>query len=189
MVRITYYLMNISAMKYVKIAVLTVISMLCFSTIVNSQVKKNAQVNVQISLVKGLNLHTVQGDLNFGEIVQTGVSSNLIKTPGKGLVLEVNGSPGKDVFVNYGNVTLDNENWTKGTGGIKGLMTFSPIIEHTKANNTYSQAIPISSGNAYTLRESSGNGLLYLWIGGEIEVAQFQPSGDYEGQFNVTVAY
>jgi len=176
-------------MKNVKIVILTIISMLCITTIVNSQAKQNAQVDVWITLTKGLNLRTVQGDLNFGEIIQTGVSSNLIITPSKGLVLEINGSPGRDVFVNYGNVTLDNENWTNGTGGVKGFMTFSPIVEHTKANIIYSDAAPISSGNAYPLEESSGDGLLYLWVGGEIDVAHSQPSGDYEGQFTVTVSY
>jgi len=176
-------------MKYVKIAVLAVMSMLCITTIIKSQAKHNAQVDVRISLIKGLNLRTVQGDLNFGEIIQTGVSSNLIKIPGNGLVLEVNGSPGKNVFVDYGDVTLNNDNWANGSGGVKGMMTFSPIIEHTKANMTYSDATSISSGNAYPLRNSSGDGLLYLWIGGEIDVAQTQPSGDYEGQFTVTVSY
>ena len=176
-------------MKYAKMTVLAVMSMLCITTIVNSQAKQNAQVDVRITLTKGLNLRTIQGDLNFGEIIQTGVSSNLVKTPNKGLVLEVNGSPGREVFVNYGNVTLDNDNWTNNTGGVKGLMTFSPIVEHTKANIIYSDATHISSGNAYPLEESSGDGLLYLWVGGEIDVTQSQPSGDYEGQFTVTVSY
>ncbi|MCK5591636.1 MAG: hypothetical protein KAI72_06750, partial [Candidatus Pacebacteria bacterium] len=81
-------------MKYAKMTVLAVMSMLCITTIVNSQAKQNAQIDVRITLTKGLNLRTIQGDLNFGEIIQTGVSSNLVKTPNKGLVLEVNGSPG-----------------------------------------------------------------------------------------------
>ena len=176
-------------MENIKVAILLVILVLCFSTNVFSQGKQNAVANVSISLVKSLNFRTVQGNLNFGEIVQTSTSSNLSIIPGKGLLLEVNGSPGKNVFVNYSDVTLNNENWTDDKGGEKGLLTFSPKVEHTKANMNYSDATQISSGNAYPLEELNGDGLLYLWVGGEIDVEQSQPFGNYEGQFSVTVSY
>ena len=180
---------NYIHMKTNKIAILSVIIMLCICTQLYSQAKQIGVASVKISLVKSLNLRTVQGDLNFGEINQTGSASNLSISPSEGLLFEVNGSPGKNVFVNYSYVTLNNEQWTNSIGGEKGLMKFSPKVEHTKANMNYSDATQISSGNAYSLHESSGDGLLYLWVGGKIHIAQSQPLGNYEGQFSVTVSY
>ena len=175
--------------KNIQIAISIAMIMLLISTNVYSQAKPNATANIRVSLVKSLNLRTVQGDLDFGEIIQTGISSNLSITPNKGLLLEINGSPGKNVFVNYSDVTLNNESWTDGTGGEIGSMTFSPKVEHTKADMNYSDATQISSGNAYLLEQSSGDGLLYLWVGGEIGITQAQPIGNYEGQLSVTVSY
>lgn len=181
--------LNYIQIKNIQIAISLVIIILFISTNVYSQAKQNAVANIRVSLVKSLNLRTVQGDLDFGEIIHTGASSNLSITPNKGLLLEINGSPGKNVFVNYSDVTLNNENWTDGTGGENGLMTFSPKVEHTKSDMNYSDATQISSGNAYPLEKSSGDGLLYLWVGGEIDITQSQPIGSYEGQFSVTVSY
>ncbi len=180
---------NLIKIKNIQIAISIVMLMLFINTNVYSQAKLNATANVRVSLVESLNLRTVQGNLDFGEIIQSGASSNLSITPNKGLLLEVNGSPGKNVFVNYSDVTLNNEQWTNSIGGEKGLMKFSPKVEHTKANMNYSDAAKISSGKAYPLEESSGDGLLYLWVGGKIHIAQSQPLGNYEGQFSVTVSY
>ncbi len=175
--------------KNIQISISIVMLMLFISPNIYSQAKQTGTANIRISLVKSLNLRTVQGDLDFGEIIQSSASLNMSITPNKGLLLEVNGSPGKKVYVNYSDVTLNNEQWTNSIGGEKGLMKFSPKVEHTKANMNYSDASKISSGKAYSLEESSGDGLLYLWVGGKINIEQSQPVGNYEGQFSVTVSY
>lgn len=155
-----------------------------------AQASANASATVMAQLKKGLSISNVNGDLDFGEIILTaGTADSDAITPDNGVQFEVIGHPNKDVTITFSDVTLDNDTWVGENGGTSDQMTFTPDVEHTGSNSTYTTGTTITSGNAYTLQNVSGDGYLYLWLGGSIAWDAAQEHGDYTGTFEVTVAY
>jgi hypothetical protein len=166
-----------------------VLIVLVFSSYTSAQNHSLANAPIKVTIIKGLNINLVNGDLDFGELVQSGISTKVTKTPDKGIYLEVNGHPGHDVVIDYNNTTLSNKPWSDSYGGTEGNLLFQPDVEYSNSEPDYLHTNPVVGGNSYSLSNSIDKTNLHLWIGGEIDIPQNQPSGDYSGHFVVTVSY
>jgi spore coat protein U-like protein len=157
--------------------------LVCLS--VHGQNRSTTAVPINITLVKGINLSTIKGDLNFGEIVTNSVASKMIKNPNDGVLIEVNGNPGRDVFVNYSNtiLTVDEDLGTENTS-----LNFQPKLV-ASVDQEYIAPTTIESSSSVTLNNKDGFGKHYLWIGGEIEVNENSQHGNYQGTLTLTVSY
>ena len=167
----------------------TALSLLLAANIM-AQSNASASTTVTANLKKGLSISQVGGGLSFGEIVLTGSESTPTIAPSSGASFKVVGHPNKNVTISYSSITLSNNAWvTTIGGGTNDNMTFTPNVEHTGSSSSYASPTGISSGNAYQLVNVSGDGNLYLWVGGQIGIGSSQAHGDYTGTFSVTVAY
>ncbi|MCW8849806.1 MAG: DUF4402 domain-containing protein, partial [Melioribacteraceae bacterium] len=64
-----------------------------------------------------------------------------------------------------------------------------PNVRHTGRRSTYTSSSILRDGRRIRLRNDNGTGKLFIWVGGDLEVKPNQKAGDYEGTFNITVAY
>jgi len=158
-------------------------------SLIMAQSSANASATVLAQLKKGLSISQVGGSLDFGEIILTGSSQAPSRAPSIGANFRVIGHPNKNITVTFDNVTLDNDAWVTTNGGSNGTMTFTPNVKHTGSSISYASPTDVISGNAYSLVNVSGDGYLYLWVGGSLAIGASQAHGDYTGTYSVTVAY
>lgn len=155
-----------------------------------AQSSANASATVTANLKKGLSMTAVDPSIDFGEIILTaGTAQTNSVAANLGAKFQVVGHPGKAVNVSFANAALDNSAWVLANGGSNGSLTFVPSVEQTGGNSSYTGASAVTSGNSINLVNNSGDGYLYLWVGGSIDIASNQAHGDYTGTFSVTVAY
>jgi hypothetical protein len=146
------------------------------------QGKNTASANIHISIVKALQISQVQGNLTFADLVQTGVSTSIGRTPDKGILFEVNGNSGRNITLDFENTTLNNVTGNKS-------LNFIPEVSQTKNNTSYINPTPVLNGSSHKLEDINGTGYLYVWVGGKMDVDRNLPVGDYSGEFSVTVSY
>jgi hypothetical protein len=175
-------------MKIGKWIAILLLSNMLISSIALGQGNLTASANVKITIVQSLQINQVKGNLSFGEVVLGGVSSKIEKTPDKGILFEVNGGAGRDVVVDYDKTLLHNERVANDISN-KSTIQFIPQVNTTYANKNYSSPEPVSTGNSYQLTNNNGSGVLYLWVGGEMDIDRELLSGNYSGEFSVTVSY
>ncbi len=166
-------------------------TILLFSFTAFAQNTASATSDVTATIAKGLAISNIGGSLDFGEIIATSASQNQTITPASGAEFRVVGHPAKSVTINFNDVTLDNDSWVTDNGGTNSTMTFTPNVEHTGGNSSYLSGTTVSDGNSVALvhQTGTGNGYLYLWVGGQLDIAGNQANGDYTGTFTVTVTY
>ena len=153
-----------------------------------AQSSANASANVTASLAKGLSI-TNNGDLAFGEIILTGSAQTPTILPGAGVRFDVIGHPAKNVTITFAGINLTNNAWVLLNGGTNATLAFTPTVHQTGNSITYSSGTVVTSGDVTPLVNTSGDGLLYLWLGGSLAVGATQPQGDYTGSFTMNVAY
>lgn len=129
-----------------------------------------------------LSITATAGELDFGEIILTGSNFTTSINPFSGKIFIVNGQPGRDIMIGFSSSILNNNNWVSSYGGQLGSLEFNPDVR--LSNNNI-----VLSGDTQTLIFSSGIGELVLNVGGSIDIQSNQPTGNYEGQFTITVAY
>ena len=168
-------------MKKFKWIFFLLLSNFIVSGVIHAQ-NKTACADVHIKLVKALEVQKVQGDLAFGELVLNGASAKVERTPDKGVLFQISGQPGKNVTIDFDSPLLTATNSGKN-------LEFIPTVNHTGNNSQYVNPVTVVKGISYKLVNNHGTGSLYLWVGGEIDVDGNMPSGDYSGQFPVTVSY
>ena len=151
--------------------------------------QSNAVAVVSVQLIKGLGTQTVGGNLNFGSIVLSGSSSTVNKNPGDGIELRLSGHPDKNIILTYQPAEISNFQWVSQNGGEESTLTFTPEIEQTSGNSTYTNAVPVISGDSYTLQNSDGEGIMFIWVGGNIQISDNQPAGNYSGTFQINISY
>ncbi len=149
----------------------------------------STQGNASANLIKPLSITSFGGEINFGEIILTGSSFLQNLSPQQGKIFRVEGHPNRMTSITFNSVTLSNAGWVTTFGGTTGSLLFSPNVVHTAASSVYENPVAVYSGNSYQLVNSGGTGLLYLWVGGSIDINSSQPQGDYTGTFNITVSY
>ena len=174
-------------MKIGKIITFLLLSCMFITSLALGQ-GRNESANVKITLVKALQISEIQGDLDFGELLQTGASATVERTPDQGILFSVNGSPGKNVVVDYQNTLLNNTSDTPENPS-NSTIEFVPQINTTYSDINYSNAEPVSNGGSYELENKDGDGVLYLWVGGAMDIDSELSHGDYSGEFSVSVSY
>jgi spore coat protein U-like protein len=169
-----------------------VLYLLFLQTFIYSQ-GSNSTINIpiSISISSSLSINKVSGDLDFGEVLSTATTQTLTKDPEFGVLFEVNGIARERITVDYSNsVVLDNHNWVSFNGsGVEDDLLFTPNVRHTGRRSTYVNSNNLRDGRRIRLRNDNGTGKLFIWVGGDLEVKPNQKAGDYEGTFNITVAY
>jgi hypothetical protein len=158
-------------------------------TFIYSQSSGNAVAVVSAKLIKGLGTQSIGGNLNFGDIVLTNSSSTIYKNPDEGMEIKISGHPEKNIILTYQPIEINNSQWVAVNGGEEGALSFTPEIEHTSGNASYTNASPVVSGGTYTLQNSDGEGIMYIWIGGNIQINDNQPAGNYSGVFQINISY
>ena len=149
---------------------------------------RTASANVRVTIVKAIQISEIQGDLDFGELVLSGVSTTVERTPDQGILFAVNGSSGRNIVIDYQNTLLKNINEIPDKPLINSIQ-FIPRINTTYADQNYSNPESVSNGGSYQLKDKDGDGIIYLWVGGEMDIDSQLASGDYSGEFSVSVSY
>ena len=173
-----------------KTIALVALATLIFSSNAFAQISATAPVS--INLKKALTISNIGGSLAFGDVVVTGALQTESITNANGANFLVTGHPNKDVTITYSDVTLTNDAWntTNGAVGNDATLTFAADMNHTGSTATWAAGTSVSTGgDTHALVNDAGTGKLYLWVGGDIDVAADQNHGDYVGTLTVEVAY
>lgn len=160
-----------------------------FASIILAQTSANASATVTANLKKGLSISNFTGDLDFGQIILTGSAQTPTKNPDDGVRFDVTGHPAKDVTITFAGIDLTNDVWVSEKGGTNATLAFTPTVHHTGNSSTYSAGTVVTSGGTVALVNTTGDGKLYLWLGGSLAVGASQAHGDYTGSFTMSVAY
>jgi hypothetical protein len=171
-------------MKIGKWITILLLSNILITSFILGQSGETASANISITIVKPLQIDQIKGDLSFGEFVLGSVSTKLAKTPNDGILFEVSGHEGRNVVIDYQNAILNNQNISENS-----TIQFRPEINTTFNSQNYSNATSVAKGSSYQLANNNGDGILYLWVGGEMDIDSKLPSGNYSGEFAVTVSY
>jgi len=163
--------------------------LLGFTSTLLAQSSANASATVTATLKKGLSISNFTGDLDFGQIILTGSAQTPTKNPDDGIRFDVTGHPQKNINITFAGIDLTNSAWVTEKGGTNGTIAFTPSVHHTGNSSTYTAGTVVTSGGTVELVNTSGNGKLYLWLGGSIAIGASQPHGDYTGSFTMNVAY
>lgn len=169
----------------------TLFIFLGLSNLLFAQSSANATSTVTASLTKGLSIANFTGDLAFGEVIVIGSAQTPTIAPGSGVRFDVLGHPGRSTTITFAGVNITNNAWVTANGGTNATLAFTPSVQHTGSSTTYTGNVPVTSGNSVPLVHvpGTGNGRLYLWLGGSLAVAADQANGNYTGTFTMNVAY
>ena len=169
-------------LQYVLIAI-------AFTASVFAQSTANSSATVTAQLKKGLSVSQVGGNLDFGQIILTGNEQTPTITPNNGASFKVIGHPNKNIAITFGTVSLTNNAWVTTNGGTNSTLLFTPSVSQTGSSSSYVGSSSVTSGNILPLVNVSGDGNMYVWVGGQLSVASDQAHGDYTGTFTISVAY
>jgi Mat/Ecp fimbriae major subunit len=160
-----------------------------FTISVFAQSTANSSATVTASLVKGLSMSQIGGNIDFGSIFLTGAAQNPSILPNNGTSFRVIGHPSKNVTVTFANVNLTNDAWATLNSGTSSSLLFTPSVTQTGSSSSYTGSSAVTSGNVIPLVNVNGDGNMYVWVGGSLAIASNQAQGDYTGTFTLSVAY
>ena len=159
------------------------IAILIFSSeFIYSQRTSTISGEATANLIYPISLKAGMGDLDFGEIILTGVPIVKSIKPKAGKEFIIQGQKGRSVTVYYNKVPLDNYEWASKFNSKFGRLEFYPnvILENNRR---------LKSGDNINLKTVGSLGEARIYVGGEIKINATQPIGDYRGLFIVSVAY
>lgn len=140
-------------------------------------------------MIKPLSISSINDVINFGEIILSGSSFIKNLSPSSGAVFRIEGHPNRNVIISFNYTNLSNAQWVSQFGGTVGSLSFTADVVHTGSNPAYQNPVIVQNGSSYQLVNSGGIGLLYVWVGGTLNIQANQPAGDYEGTFKIMVSY
>ena len=146
----------------------------------------NASAGIKIRLIKGLNIKTEKGNLDFGEIILPAQNKMLIKSPDKGLRFTVKGQPDKSVMFTFQKAILKRIQENK---RLDNVLQFKPLVVRTNNKTNFFEPTPILNGQFYKLQNQKGEGRMYIWVGGKLKLTHNPIPGNYQGTFTLSVAY
>jgi hypothetical protein len=142
-----------------------------------------------VNMIKPLSITAINSSINFGEIILTGSAFIYNLNPSQGAVFRIEGHPNRNVIISFSSTSLSNAQWVSQYGGTVGSLNYTPYVVHTGASSVYDLPQVVTNGGSYQLQNVNQNGILYVWVGGTINIQANQPIGDYTGTFNITVTY
>ena len=143
----------------------------------------------RVNMIKPLSITAINNSINFGEIFLTGSAFIYNLHPSQGAVFRIEGHPNRNVIISFSSTSLSNAQWVSQYGGTVGSLNYTPYVVHTGASSVYDLPQVVTNGGSYQLQNVNQNGILYVWVGGTINIQANQPIGDYTGTFNITVTY
>ncbi|MCF6268513.1 MAG: DUF4402 domain-containing protein [Melioribacteraceae bacterium] len=165
-----------------KIRYIFILILVSGTNIISQSVFSSQNASASAILIVPLSITATLGDLDFGEIILTGVPTIQRKTPQDGKLFVVSGHPNRSVTFTFNSVILDNASWVAtGIGKVDNLQ-FVPNIELDGGTK-------VRSGDSHPLRFVKGIGRLNVWVGGAIKISATQKNGDYTGRFTLNVTY
>lgn len=171
----------------IKLSFILFIFSLILVSLLHSQNNVNVSINVSASLKKGINVISQNNSIDFGEIVLTNTPIEIYKSPQEGYKFKVISHPNKPIMITYDNVYLiTNENFNSPNSN---SIIFIPEVYHTNSNNQFIDPIRISSGVYYQPANNSSVGELNIWVGGILQIFQYNFQGDYSGNLVLTISY
>lgn len=157
-----------------------IISCFLFTCVLWGQNNYQCSAYITANLVKGLSTQLIKPNLDFGETILDGNTFVVNKDPQMGINIKISGHPQKNIILNYSPATLTCKS---------DNLEFTPDVRHTYADPVYSDPVVVSNGSSLLLKNIHGEGVLFLWIGGDINIKKNQLAGDYSGSFLITVSY
>jgi len=154
-----------------------------FATIIFAQNRNEAAARIKVGIVQGIKIEPVKGNLDFGEIILDKSNSLVKKEPSEGIEFKVTGEPNKTVVVTYNETGMLRKDKSGET------LPFNSSVVHTSNSESYANPVAVTNGTSYKLLKNKKSGLLYLWVGGKLNIYPTQSPGNYKGLFNITVAY
>jgi len=152
------------------------------TSIISQSVFTSQYASASAILVVPLSITATIGDLDFGEIILTGVPTIQRKSPRDGKLFVVSGHPNRNVTFTFNSVVLDNLAWVANAVGKVDNLEFIPNIQLDSGTK-------VRNGDSHTLRLVKGIGRLNVWVGGAIKISATQKNGDYTGRFTLSVTY
>ncbi len=137
---------------------------------------------ITANLIYPISLKSGAGNLDFGEIILTGLPIIEKIKPKAGKEFIIQGQKGRSVTVYYKNVSLFNYEWASKFGGKFGRLKFFPKV--VNYNNKM-----IRNGESIFLKANGSIGEAKIYVGGKIKIRANQPIGVYRGSFVISVAY
>ncbi len=165
-----------------KISYISIVLLISGTSIISQSVFSSQNASASAILVVPLSITATLGDLDFGEIILSGVPTVQRKSPREGKLFVVSGHPNRNVTFTFNSVTLDNRAWVANSIGKIDNLKFVPNIELDSGTK-------IRSGDSHSLRFIKGIGRLNVWVGGAIKISATQKNGDYMGRFTLNVSY
>lgn len=156
--------------------------LLAFSCINSQTIFSSQNASAIAYLVVPLSITATQGDLDFGEIILSGVSTIQRMSPSSGKLFVVSGHPNRSVTFTFNSVSMNNTSWVAFSGGSVDNLEFIPDIELNSGKK-------VRAGDSHILQLANGLGELDVWVGGSINISPNQASGDYIGRFTLNVTY
>jgi Domain of unknown function (DUF4402) len=156
--------------------------------LIYSQKTSSISVLISANLTKEQNIQ-LPANLIFDKINSASSPSIIKRTPDEGIRIRIAGHPDEKIVLTYSSIDINNFQWISENVGAKGIIQYTPSIECTFTNSSYKKPIPLKSGSSCILPNNDGEGLVYLWIGGKIKIADKQPAGNYSGVFKITISY
>jgi len=159
------------------------ITILIFATeFTYSQKISSISSEATANLIFPISLKAGTGDLDFGEIILTGLPIIETIKPKFGKEFIIQGQKGRNVTVYYNKVRLDNYEWASKFNGKFGKLKFYPDV--ILSNNRQ-----LKNGDNIRLKTVGAIGEARIFVGGKIKINATQPIGNYRGLFIVSVAY
>ncbi len=147
-----------------------------------SQTTSFINAEASANLIYPISLKAGAGDLDFGEIILTGLPILEIRKPKNGKEFIIQGQKGRNVTVYFSNVILNNYEWAARFNGKFGRLKF--ISDVISADNKQ-----LRSGSSIILKSNGTIGEQKIYVGGKIKIRAKQPIGSYRGLFVISVAY
>lgn len=147
-----------------------------------SQVNSSASGQATANLIVPLSIESGVGDLDFGEIILTGLPITETISPPNGKEFIVTGQKGRMVTIMFTDVKLNNSQWLNNKKLVYGELEFKP-------NMITEEGAIVASGKSILLKPNNLIGEIKLYVGGSINIEATQSVGDYEGLFAISVAY
>ncbi len=137
----------------------------------------SGSADITTTVIQSLSVENNQ-DLEFGRVAQ-GVVETIEVTDASAVKFTIQGEKNEGVVVTFSCPTSLTR-----AGGSQTFPFKGSIMQNSNANPT--SATKLSSGSSLNL---NGSGKLYVYLGGEINVAKDQQRGNYSGEFTIDVEY
>lgn len=163
-----------------KLLYIILLILLIPATVICSENITKIPITISVNFDKEGKAEVSFGNVNINKKLSSEISSIKFRNPEEGIKLRLNGIPEKIIKVTFSSAEIKGEN---------NQIIFTPYIEQTSSHVLYEKAAPVESGVPFTLDDYEGEGYVFLWICGELNLGNVIPEGSYSGTFEINIIY